>query len=78
MFLRDASSCTSVVTVFSVVPGVAKVILTFRMQFYLPVHQCLLRKDFAIFPVGGRGKTPLPIIFLDMEIESDLQFWPQR
>jgi hypothetical protein len=59
-------------------PGVAKVILTFGMQFYLPVHHCSLRKDFAIFPVGGRGKTSLPIIFFDVEIESDFQFWPLR
>jgi hypothetical protein len=55
----------------------AKVILSFRMQFYLPVHQCSLRKDFAIFPVGVGDKTPFPV-FLDVEIESDFQVWPQR
>jgi hypothetical protein len=26
------------------------VILPFRIQLHLPVHQCLLRKDFAVFP----------------------------
>jgi hypothetical protein len=34
----------------------------------------LAEEGFCGFPVGGRGKSPLPIVFPDMKIESDFHF----